>query len=69
MANIELTGSQVKELHALDPGLNDLEQVLIRARRAGLDVTEIQQRINDAKAKRIGLLQNFSPGLTAREKR
>lgn len=69
MANVELTAAQVRELHALDQPIIDLEGVLLRAERAGLDVSEIKDRLADVKARRLGLLQQFSPGLGAREKR
>lgn len=69
MANIELTASQVRELHALDQPIIDLEAVLRKAELAGLDVSELAQRLADTKARRMGLLAQFSPGLSAREKR
>lgn len=69
MANVELTAAQVRELHALDQPIIDLEQILIKAERAGLDVAELKDRLAATKAQRAGLLQQFSPGLGAREKR
>lgn len=69
MANIELTGSQVKELQALDQAIKDLQGVLAKGRLAGLNVDALEQKLNEAQTMRVGMLTHFSPGLGPREKR
>lgn len=69
MAKIELTGDQTRELRAIDQAVQALRDSLLRAERAGLDVQAIRQQLEDANAKRQGMLREFSPEATARRQR
>lgn len=62
MAEIELTGSQVRELQSMDQAIITLTDTLTRAQRAGLEVTDLQQRLAQYNEKRKGLLREFTPG-------
>jgi hypothetical protein len=69
VAAIELTGSQQRDLDALDAPLQDLMQNLHRAELAGLDVSELQRQVAAIQNKRRGLLTHFSPTATTRTRR
>lgn len=69
MANVELTASQVKELQAVGQAIADINALVSRAKVAGLDVGELEERLKVAETRRLGLLSQFSPGLGPREKR
>lgn len=69
MADVELTGAQARELQSMDTAIAELQSILTRAERAGLDVRDWQDKLNQANAKRQGLLQQFAPGTGQRRQR
>jgi len=69
MADVELTGAQVKELQAIEQAVHDLQALVDRARLAGINVDELEQRLRDANARRTGLLVHFSPATSSRRQR
>lgn len=61
-----MTAAQTADLRAMQTAVNQLESDIRRLEEAGLDVTELRQRLEKAKTVRQGLLNNFTPGTTAR---
>ena len=54
-----LTPEEKKTLLEMEPGLIDLEMELQRAKRAGMDVKDIEEEVKKAKTIRIGLLREY----------
>lgn len=69
MADVELTAAQVRDLQAIEQAVIQLRGTIERAERAGIDVTELRTRLDDAERRRVGLLSQFSPGVTQRRGR
>lgn len=68
MADVELTAAQTRELMALDQPIQELRTLLLRAERAGLDVSELQRTLEQKSAQRIALVREFGAGTAARRK-
>lgn len=69
MADVELTQAQTRELQAIEQAIIAARTNLERAQQAGLDVGDLRRALESANAKRIGMLEQFSPGAIARRQR
>lgn len=69
MADVELTASQTRELQALDQTIQELQTLLTRAERAGIDVSGLQARVAAANDRRVGMLREFTAASSARRQR
>ena len=59
MAAITLTAQQRKALIASKAALDEAQQEINRAKRAGIDVTELQAQLDEARRLRDGLLAEY----------
>jgi hypothetical protein len=69
VADVELTGAQTRELQAIGQAVINIEDLILRAEKAGLDVADLKAQLARAEAQRKGLLAQFSPGTSARRQR
>jgi len=60
--DIRLTPEQAARLHKARTDIADLQIVLDKAARAGLDVNTHRDRLAEVEQLRTGLLREFSPG-------
>lgn len=59
MAPITITPQQRKALLASKAQLDEAQQEINRAKRAGIDVTELQAQLDEARKLRDGLLAEY----------
>lgn len=62
MPQIRLTPEDAQRLHQLQADLAELDLDIQRAARAGIDVTQHQEKLSQVKKLREGVLREFSPG-------
>lgn len=60
MKPITLTPEMSKTLVEMEPDLRLLEYELLKARRAGIDVTDLQKRFEEMKVLRTGILKEYT---------
>jgi len=56
----KLTSEQKKGLIALEEDIKALEFEIARAKRAGLDVADLEKRFSDTKKLREGIIREYS---------
>ena len=59
MAEIKMNASQRKALVASKANIDRLQQEIDRAKRAGLDVSMLQDKLDEARQLRDGLLREY----------
>jgi hypothetical protein len=59
MVKIMVSPDDLQKLRDLLPDIQEAEQEIARAKRAGIDVTEAERKLNDAKRKRDGILREY----------
>jgi len=60
MDKIKLSEDDIRRLKELDPLIQHAREELERAKRVGIDVSDLEQQLNDAVALRDNLLKEYS---------
>ncbi len=55
------TPAELQTLKDLDKSIKELREDLARARRAGIDVTDLEAQLENADKLRRGLIKEYSP--------
>lgn len=65
---VQLTPEMIASLHALEETVNVIGQEIERAKRAGLDVSELEDRLNNVESMRQGILKEYAPAVGRRRR-
>jgi hypothetical protein len=67
--SINLTPEQIDQLNAYGDQIAAVELEISRAKQAGIDVSDLETRLNKVKAMREGLLSVYGPQKPSRPRR